>query len=243
MASRRHKHTPATNRLTHWRGDARLRMVGKEGEKRKLEGHAAVFDSLSLPIWGQREIVRPGAFKKTLADGTDVRALFNHNPDFILGRRSAGTLELEETDVGLAVVIDQPDTQTVRDLVVSAIDRKELREMSFQFKTIKESVTVIEGEPVREILEAHLLDVSPVTFPAYEATDVEVRQAMYRFLEPAEGDRAELLAEMLKAEGLSPTEVRAWFQAAADSMTPEEIPSVSIDAEHRSRELELAALE
>jgi hypothetical protein len=234
------KHMPTSNRVTHWQGDAELRMSKpKDGEKRKMEGHAAVFDSISLPIWGQREIVRPGAFKKTLADGTDVRALFNHDPNWILGRRSAGTLDLEEIDVGLAVVIDQPDTQAVREQVVAPIDRGDLREMSFQFRTVKEGIAWIDGEPVREILEAHLLDVSPVTFPAYEATDVEVR----RMLQSAQGLQAGMLIDVLKADGLSPTEVRAWFHAAADAVKSEEVPPAVHAMAHRARQLQLAELE
>jgi HK97 family phage prohead protease len=213
------KHNRAATRMSRCGGDAQLRMVAGavEGAKRNLEGHASVFDSLSLPMWGQREIIRAGAFAKTLADGADVRALFNHDPNFVLGRRTAGTLELKETDKGLHSVIDQPDTALVRDLVVVPVERGDIREMSFGFRTIKEGVVLIDGEPVSEIIEAQLLDVSVVTFPAYEATDVEVR----RLLQSTRGLDAAVLTRVLVAEGLNPKQVREWYNLAAAAVQDE----------------------
>lgn len=50
-------------------------------------GYGSVFNSRSEPLWGFREIIKPGAFDDVLND--DVRGLFNHDPNFILGRSSA----------------------------------------------------------------------------------------------------------------------------------------------------------
>jgi hypothetical protein len=83
----------------------------------RIVGHAAVFDQLSEKLgWGFREIIRPGAFTQTLKDKDDVRALVDHDPSKILGRTTAGTLDLREDKKGLAVDIDTPDTTVGRDI-------------------------------------------------------------------------------------------------------------------------------
>src|SRR5688572_31839889 len=84
-----------------------------DGKGLRLIGHAAVFNKQSDEIFGFREIVLPGAFKKSLKD-SDIRALWNHEPAHILGRTKAGTLRLREDDVGLRTEIDLPDTQLAR---------------------------------------------------------------------------------------------------------------------------------
>ena len=147
----------------------------------RIIGHAAVFNQWSLPIgYGFRERIRPGAFKKTLREA-DVRALFNHNQDYVLGRTKSGTLSLREDDTGLAFDVMPPDTTYARDLLVS-IERGDIDESSFGFNAVKESwgSAMIDGEAVstREVIEARLFDVSPVTFPAYPQTDVQVRSLL-----------------------------------------------------------------
>lgn len=144
-------------------------------ESPKITGHAAVFDKWSDDLGGFREIIRSGAFKKTLKEA-DIRALFNHDPNYVLGRNKADTLRLEEDDKGLAIEIDPPDTQWARDLTTS-IERGDINQMSFGFRTVKDQwTTPKEGkENQRELLEVELFDVSPVTFPAYPQTDVSIR--------------------------------------------------------------------
>ncbi|HEA5328591.1 TPA: HK97 family phage prohead protease, partial [Escherichia coli] len=79
-------------------------------------GYGSVFNSRSEPLWGFREIIKPGAFDDVLND--DVRGLFNHDPNFILGRSSAGTLSLSVDERGLRYDIVAPDTPTICDLVL-----------------------------------------------------------------------------------------------------------------------------
>jgi uncharacterized protein len=150
--------------------------VKKDEEGRKLVGHAAVFNTETDLGWF-REMIAPGAFKDSI-QVDDVRALFNHDSNFVLGRNKAGTLTLREDDLGLAVEIDPPDTQWARDLMHS-MERGDISQMSFGFE-IKSSEDQEwreeEGKKdLRIVKRAKLWDVSPVTFPAYPDTDIAVR--------------------------------------------------------------------
>ena len=145
-----------------------------EGAKPRIIGYAAVFNSLSEDLGGFRETIHVGAFTRSLREGADVRALVDHEPGKILGRRSAGTLELKANQKGLYIAIDPPDTTVARDIVES-MRRGDVREMSFGFRTRTDEWRMQEGEVIRELLDVDLLDVSVVTFPAYPATDVAVR--------------------------------------------------------------------
>ena len=140
----------------------------------KIVGHAAVFNTLSEDLGGFRETIKRGAFKGSLADGADVRALINHNSDHVLGRISAGTLKVWEGANGLRVEIQPPDTQAANDLMTS-IKRGDVTGMSFAFNTITDDWRTKDEESIRELKEVHLIEVSPVTFPAYPATDVALR--------------------------------------------------------------------
>lgn len=170
-----------------------LRVSRSEGEPPKIKGHAAVFDKLSEDLGGFREKIAPGAFARTIGKA-DVRALFNHDANYILGRNKAGTLILAEDQKGLAIDITPPDTSVARDLMVS-IDRGDIDQMSFAFRVHgkKGEQWQVDGQDVpmeklwdkmydgkkhdivRTLLDVDLFDVSPVTYPAYPQTDVKIR--------------------------------------------------------------------
>lgn len=144
-----------------------------------IEGHAAIFDSLSQDLgfmFPFKERIKKGAFKASLGKD-DIRALWNHDANYVLGRNRAGTLELTETAKGLKVRIHPPDTQWAKDLTES-IRRGDVTQMSFGFIVEKETWSVEGKEDVRTLEQVKLFDVSPVTFPAYLDTDVGVRGAM-----------------------------------------------------------------
>jgi uncharacterized protein len=145
-----------------------------------MRGHAAVFDQPSELLAGCfREIIKPGAFSEAIIS-SDPRALFNHDPSMVLGRKSSGTLRMVEDVSGLAVEIDPPNTSYSRDLQ-ECMKRGDVNQMSFGF-------TVADGgdEWIRDSGDAgtwtrtitkieRLYDVSPVTFPAYPETDCAIR--------------------------------------------------------------------
>lgn len=140
-----------------------------------IVGHAAVFNRIADIGGYYREKVQPGAFARAIKED-DVRALFNHNPDLLLGRNKAGTLRLSEDEYGLAYEVD-PDMEIshTRD-VVRMMERGDVTQSSFGFFVRKQQWEEDEkGVVTRTIIEAELFDVSPVTYPAYTTTDVGVR--------------------------------------------------------------------
>lgn len=150
----------------------------REGKPPMLRGHAAVFNMLSEDLGGFREQIAPGAFTDAIKTD-DVRALFNHDANYVLGRNMAKTLRLSEDARGLAIEIDLPDSATIRDLVVSPIERGDITQMSFAFSVRpggQDWAKDDSGQVVRTIKRARLYDVSPVTFPGYPQTDVAVRE-------------------------------------------------------------------
>lgn len=145
-----------------------------EGDGRTVSGYAAVYRSVSNELWGFEEVIEPGAFDN--ADFSDVRALFNHNPDHILARTSSGTLSLVNDDEGLKYEFEMPDTTVGRDLLVM-MKRGDISQSSFAFTIKEDSWEEREGKlPLRHIRQIDTVyDVSPVTYPAYEQTSTSVR--------------------------------------------------------------------
>jgi HK97 family phage prohead protease len=147
-----------------------------DGKPTTIRGYAAKFDSLSEPMFGFREQIAAGAFADVLED--DVRALFNHDPNHILGRSTAGTLRISQDDTGLFYEVDLPDTQSARDLMTS-IERGDVSQSSFAFRIAPNGDTWDENEDgiiIRTITKfGRLYDVSPVTYPAYPDATVGMR--------------------------------------------------------------------
>ncbi len=152
-------------------GGIELRARG-EGKLPKLAGYANRFGILSHNLGGFRERTQPGVFEETIRVD-DIMALWQHDRSAPLGRNRAGTLELAEDNEGLTFVIDTPDTAVGRDLI-TLIERGDVSGMSFSFQTLSDAWDMVDGEEIRTLIKARLLDVSPVTFPAYPETDVAV---------------------------------------------------------------------
>jgi len=106
-----------------------------------------------------------------------VRALWNHDANFVLGRTKAGTLKLEEDRKGLWIEIDPPNTQAAHDLMES-MRRGDVDQMSFAFRAVEETWTERKDEmTLRELKDVDMYDISAVTYPAYEGTQVGLRSA------------------------------------------------------------------
>ncbi len=158
-------------------------------------GYAAVFfdqedEGTTYELYpGLSERVMPGAFDRAIAEQQDVRALFNHEPDHLLGRLSAGTMRLSVDRRGLRYEIDLPDTQMGRD-VAEMTRRGDLTGSSFSFRIAKQTFRYNSNpddsdpeDDIRELQDLDVIDVGPVSFPAYASTTTGVR---------ADGDLAEV---------------------------------------------------
>ncbi len=163
--------------------------------KSVCSGYAAVFydpkdEGTTYELYpGLSERVLPGCFDRCISEKQDVRGLFNHSPDHLLGRLSAGTMRLSVDHRGLKYEIDLPDTQMGRD-VAEMTKRGDLTGSSFSFRIVKQVFTYNDSQggsddedDIRDLLDVDVLDVGPVSFPAYSSTTTGVR---------AEGDLAEV---------------------------------------------------
>ena len=150
-----------------------------KGEPTKLVGRAVPYNVLSRDLGGFKEQFVPGAFDDVLKD-SDVRALFNHNPDNLLGRESAGTLQLRDGTKGLDYIIDPlPKTSVAKD-VAENVRLGNIQGNSFSFSVAEGGDTWEKddtGMAIRTVTKASaLFDVGPVTEPAYEeGTKVSAR--------------------------------------------------------------------
>jgi HK97 family phage prohead protease len=140
-----------------------------------LAGYAAVFGPVAK-LARSYERLAPTAFDDALAKGADVRALVNHDPSKLLARTSSGTLKLGTDSHGLHFEAQLPNTSYANDLR-ELVARGDLNSMSFGFVPGKQQMsTAPNGAQLRTHTSlAQLLDVSPVTFPAYEGTEVSLR--------------------------------------------------------------------
>lgn len=141
-----------------------------DGEEMILEGYAAVFNS-ETDLGHFREVIKPGAFDDVMSN--DVRALINHDPNLVLGRTTNGTLELSQDERGLKYRVKLGAQQYAKDFYES-VKRGDISQSSFAFTIDKQSWN--EERTVRSVDKVRqLLDVSPVTYPAYAAATVQAR--------------------------------------------------------------------
>lgn len=148
-----------------------------EDEAPKIVGYAAVFNQLSSDLGGFKEKIKRGFFKDVI-ETDDVRALFNHDDNMVLGRTKNNTLILEEDNKGLKVEIIPPNTTYARDLI-NLVNRGDIDQMSFQWVTEKDEWDSSDlNNVIRTLIKAKSLwDISPVTFPAYPQTKAAIRSA------------------------------------------------------------------
>lgn len=178
--------------------------VREDNGSRKLSGYFAVFDKPYEVMPGWVETVAPGAFSKILACGQDVKVLWNHNRDIVLGSTANKTAYLREDEIGLwgDVVINEHDQDAKN--AYARIDRGDVNGCSFGFEIAKmEESWDDDGTYHTRILEVYPLhEVSPCTFPAYTQTNIFARNK--EWLEQAKTNKREAwrnrMLSMLKGE-------------------------------------------
>lgn len=142
-----------------------------------LTGHAAIFNS-EADLGGFVEVIRNGAFRKSLEGGSNIRALYHHQGDALLGTTRGGTLQLREDGKGLAFTLALPDTTHGRDLAI-LVDRGDVAGCSFGFR-VRDGGDRWEqrgAELVRELLDVELSEITLTSDPAYADTTVALRSA------------------------------------------------------------------
>lgn len=170
--------TPPTPAIERRFTTGKVELRAAEGKTPTIRGYAAAFDSPSENLGGFIEVIAKGAFDDVLKD--DVRALFNHDANLILGRTKSGTCTIGVDDTGLFYEITPADTQTARDLTVS-LKRGDVDQSSFAFAVKREGQDWKDHPDnpammIRTITKvARLYDVSPVTYPAYPDTEASAR--------------------------------------------------------------------
>jgi hypothetical protein len=141
-----------------------------------LSGYAAVYAQYA-DFGSYLETLAPTAFNAVLADpATDVRSFYQHDSALLLGRQSSGTLRLSTDSAGLHFELDIPDTSYGRD-VRELVARGDLTGMSFGFIAGQEEWGhTPDGRELRShISVSRLIEVSPVSIPAYSGTSVQLR--------------------------------------------------------------------
>ena len=145
------------------------------GKGKTLSGYAAVFNS-EATIGDFSEVIRQGAFAKSLAAGSNIRALWQHESNALLGTTRGGSLKLKEDAHGLAFELALPDTSHGRDLAI-LVDRGDVSGCSFGFRCAPGGDRWEQrgAQLVRELLDVELHEVTLTHDPAYAATSVDMR--------------------------------------------------------------------
>jgi HK97 family phage prohead protease len=166
--------------------DAELVVETRSNGREAIRGLAVPYNRLSVDLGGFRERILPGAFDKILnrqRGKREIVSYFNHDPNWLLGRESAGTLEITSDERGIFYIVEPPDTSAGRD-VLALVRSRNLRGSSFAFTVSQrggERFTTDEnGKAIREVVEASgLYEMGPVVTPAYSSTSVAVAMRSY----------------------------------------------------------------
>lgn len=174
---------------------AEVRLLESDSGIGKIGGPAIVYNEWSEDLGGFVERALPGLADESLKLD-DIICCENHDDQLLLGRNTSGTLQLIPGAFALEYDCDLPDTSYARDLKVK-IQRSDIRGNSFRFRTIADRWGTIDGKEYRELVKIKLIDVSPVTMPAYPQTSVALRALFER----AEMDWDALYRSLLKTAG------------------------------------------
>jgi HK97 family phage prohead protease len=174
------------------------------------------------------EEVAAGAFEEAIADGADVRSMFNHDTNWLLGRTTSGSLRLEEDDTGLRYEVDinadDPNAMSVH----ARVERGDVDGSSIWFRVERQEWTYPTDKNGLEVPKRRILTISPlyetgpVVFPANAAAGVSSRSgdlidAVLRSAGVTEDtERAGLAALLLADPGAAEAELRGLFARAPE---------------------------
>jgi hypothetical protein len=136
------------------------------------------FDSESEDIFGFTEKIHASAFDKTLRNKRDIVSSWNHDPLWVLGRKSNKTLKLAVAEEGLEYDVSLDEDDPIHRHFARRVERRDVVGSSFTFSAVREQWTSPEKEgenPTRELLEIKLYEIGPVTYPAYPKSGAQAR--------------------------------------------------------------------
>ncbi|MCP9267635.1 HK97 family phage prohead protease [Xenorhabdus sp. XENO-1] len=166
------------------KNDFEIRTAALAANDKKLTGYVVKWNSRSQVLWDEFvEQFAPNAFSASLAAGTDVRALYEHDYTNLLGRTTSGTLQLSEDATGLRFELTPPDTQLGRD-VLTLVERGDISGASFGFRAIKDQWDTGQEPYIRTVLEAELREITITSLPAYPDSGVEIAKRSLNRLKP-----------------------------------------------------------
>lgn len=155
-----------------------FRKTDKKGMVGIIEGYAALYDVESRDMGGWREILARGAFTESLKKGLDIRMLYQHRSDSVMARESAKTLKVGEDSKGILFEAELIDTTANRDRFLE-IESGNLDAMSFGMPyssvTARWHRDAVKKYDIRTVTKADIVEISVVTWAAYEATTVTAR--------------------------------------------------------------------
>lgn len=191
----------------------------RQGDKGPCIRMHIPYNSESDDLGGFREVVRPGAFTKTMNE-QDIMALWNHDPNWVLGRTGNRMLTLQDGQDGLTGEVQLDPENPMHMSFARSVERRDVTGTSFGFEKKRDNWEGMasDGMPLRSLLEARLYDVSPVTFPAYPESSAEKRSSVFEIASVQAGvDLAALAAALAATEdGRVAADAAAAVRSAVD---------------------------
>lgn len=182
--------------------DAERRMISEtvelreEGEEKYFEGYAFKFGVIA-DLGSFTEEIAPGAADEVMND--DVRGLFNHEPNIVLGRTKAGTMTMEVDSIGMKYRIRYNSKDPDHVSVYEKVKRGDVSQSSFAFRVKDDKWEVRNGKDHRTLLKfKRLIDLSPVTYAAYPDATVAARSLSN--IKNNQKDLAEMDLQIMKQE-------------------------------------------
>lgn len=158
--------------------------VDLQSDGRTIFGYAAVFNSMSQDLGGFKEVIKPGAFTQTLADGLEKFCLWAHDSRLILGALSNNSLILRQDNKGLYFEATIPENVSYAQDCKNLLSQKYIKKCSFGFRCYEKGQSWMEdkaGNTTRFLEQVKLYEVSVLGDPAYLETEADCRTARDEF--------------------------------------------------------------
>lgn len=195
----------------------------EEDDARYIIGYGIVFNQWSEDLGGFREIIRPGAEDSALA--SDLLVAANHDFNFLLGSRAAGTAEIRVDDAGVNYRVRINDDDPLAVSMFSKVKRGDISGSSFQFAIAEDGDKwTIDGEDVRREITrfAEVIEMGPVARPAYPQTSAIARSIVAAITEARQGSVTHESRSLLERAGIDIDAIRASNEDGASSADDDE---------------------